>query len=88
VRLRPLLMTTLTAVFGTLPLAMGIGEGSELMQPLAIALVGGLITSTLLTPFVAPGPYVVMQGGGDRVKERVTGKKVREVPEAAPAAGD
>jgi hydrophobe/amphiphile efflux-1 (HAE1) family protein len=89
VRLRPILMTTLTAVFGTLPLAMGIGEGSELMQPLAIAVVGGLIVSTLLTLFVVPGAYVVMQRGGDRVKEWVTGKKVREkVPEAAPAAGD
>ena len=89
VRLRPILMTTLTAVFGTLPLAMGIGEGSELMQPLAIAVVGGLIVSTLLTLFVVPGAYVVMQRGGDRVKGWVTGKKIREdVPEAAPAAGD
>jgi hydrophobe/amphiphile efflux-1 (HAE1) family protein len=89
VRLRPILMTTLTAVFGTLPLAMGIGEGSELMQPLAIAVVGGLIVSTLLTLFVVPGAYVVMHRGGDRVKEWVTGKKIREeMPEAAPAAGD
>ena len=54
VRLRPILMTTLTTVFGMLPLALGIGEGSELMQPLAIAVVGGLSVSTLLTLFVVP----------------------------------
>ncbi len=89
VRLRPILMTTLTTVFGMLPLALGIGEGSELMQPLAIAVVGGLSVSTLLTLFVVPSAYVVMQTGGDRLKAWLTGKQGTEkMPEAAPAAGD
>jgi hydrophobe/amphiphile efflux-1 (HAE1) family protein len=89
VRLRPILMTTLTTVFGMLPLALGIGEGSELMQPLAIAVVGGLSVSMLLTLFVVPSVYVVMQRGGDRMKVWVTGRQPRvAVPAEAPAAGD
>ena len=54
VRLRPILMTTITTVLGMMPLALGLGEGSEMMQPLAIAVVGGLTVSTLLTLFVVP----------------------------------
>jgi multidrug efflux pump subunit AcrB len=89
VRLRPILMTTLTTVFGMLPLALGIGEGSELMQPLAITVVGGLSVSTLLTLFVVPGAYVIMQRGGDRLKSWVTGRGHGEpVPAEVPAAGD
>ncbi|HET6701906.1 MAG TPA: efflux RND transporter permease subunit, partial [Gemmatimonadaceae bacterium] len=87
VRLRPILMTTMTTVFGMLPLALGLGEGSELMQPLAIAVVGGLSVSMLLTLFVVPSVYVVMHRGGDRLKAWVTGRRSHEaVP--APAAGD
>jgi multidrug efflux pump subunit AcrB len=89
VRLRPILMTTLTTVFGMLPLALGIGEGSELMQPLAITVVGGLSVSTLLTLFVVPGAYVIVQRGGDRLKSWVTGRRHGEpVPAEVPAAGD
>jgi hydrophobe/amphiphile efflux-1 (HAE1) family protein len=89
VRLRPILMTTLTTVFGMLPLALGIGEGSELMQPLAIAVVGGLSVSMLLTLFVVPSAYVVMQTGGDRLKVWLTGHRPPErTPAEAPAAGD
>jgi hydrophobe/amphiphile efflux-1 (HAE1) family protein len=67
VRLRPILMTTLTTFFGTMPLALGIGEGTELMQPLAIAVVGGVAVSTLLTLFVVPSAYVLFRTGGDRL---------------------
>jgi multidrug efflux pump subunit AcrB len=74
VRLRPILMTTLTTVLGMLPLALGLGEGSELMQPLAIAVVGGLTVSTLLTLFVVPSAYVLAQRGGDRLKAWLTGR--------------
>jgi multidrug efflux pump subunit AcrB len=89
VRLRPILMTTLTTVFGMLPLALGVGEGSELMQPLAITVVGGLSVSTLLTLFVVPSVYVVMQRGGDRLKAWVTGRRSHEgVAVEAPAVGD
>ncbi|HSE28555.1 MAG TPA: efflux RND transporter permease subunit [Gemmatimonadales bacterium] len=75
VRLRPILMTTLTTVLGMLPLALGLGEGSELMQPLAIAVVGGLTVSTLLTLFVVPSAYVLAQRGGDRLKAWLTGAR-------------
>ncbi|MBK7643705.1 MAG: efflux RND transporter permease subunit [Planctomycetes bacterium] len=54
VRLRPILMTTVAAIAGLLPLAIGIGAGSELQKPLAIAVIGGLVLSTLSTLFIVP----------------------------------
>ncbi|HEX6068588.1 MAG TPA: efflux RND transporter permease subunit [Longimicrobiaceae bacterium] len=74
VRLRPILMTTLTTVFGMLPLAVGMGQGSEMMQPLAIAVVGGMSISTLLTLFVVPSVYVILHHAGDRWKAWITGR--------------
>jgi multidrug efflux pump subunit AcrB len=68
VRMRPILMTTLTSMVGSLPLALGIGEGSELMRPLAIAVVGGIAFSTMLTLFVVPSAYVIMHTAADRVR--------------------
>lgn len=59
VRLRPILMTTCTTLLGILPLAVGLGAGSELMQPLAIAVVGGLLLSTLLSLLFIPSLYVI-----------------------------
>jgi hydrophobe/amphiphile efflux-1 (HAE1) family protein len=73
VRLRPILMTTTTTVFGMLPLALGIGEGSELMQPLAIAVVGGLTISTLLTLIVVPCAYLIVHGLAAALKRLVVG---------------
>jgi multidrug efflux pump subunit AcrB len=58
-RLRPILMTTLTTVMGMAPLAIGIGEGAELLQPLAITMVWGLSFSTLVTLFLLPSIYRV-----------------------------
>jgi multidrug efflux pump subunit AcrB len=58
VRLRPILMTTLTAILGLLPLALGIGAGAQMQQPLAIAVIGGLSFSTLFTLVLAPLLYV------------------------------
>ena len=58
-RLRPILMTSLCAILGMLPLALGIGEASELQAPLATAVVGGLFTSTLLTLFIVPVVYTL-----------------------------
>lgn len=72
-RLRPILMTTLTTVLGMLPLALGIEEGSELMQPLAIAVIGGLAGSTLLTLFVIPCAHVVIQRSAAGLRRFVTG---------------
>jgi multidrug efflux pump subunit AcrB len=82
VRLRPILMTTLTTVFGMLPLALGLGEGSELMQPLAITVVGGLSVSTLLTLVVVPCTYLIMHRFVAALKRVVIGGPRREaVPE-------
>lgn len=53
-------MTTLTTVCGMLPLAIGLGEGAELMRPLAMAVVGGLLVSMVLTLFVVPSIYLIV----------------------------
>lgn len=66
VRLRPVLMTTLTTIFGMLPLALGLGEGSELMQPLALTVIGGLTLGTLLTLVLVPGLYVIFYPASKR----------------------
>jgi hydrophobe/amphiphile efflux-1 (HAE1) family protein len=73
VRLRPILMTTLTTMFGMLPLALGIGQGSELMRPLAITMVSGLSLSMLLTLFVVPSAYVIFNGGAERLRAFLLG---------------
>lgn len=57
VRLRPILMTTLTTVLALIPLAVGIGKGSELMQPLGIVVIGGLLIGTLVTLIIVPAVY-------------------------------
>ena len=62
-RLRPILITTATTVLGLLPLSLGLGAGAELQQPLAIAVIGGLASSTLLTLVVIPVVYGAMTGG-------------------------
>ena len=59
-RLRPIMMTTLTTVLGLLPMAMGIGQGSEMRTPMAITVIGGLLTSTLLTLLVVPVMYSLL----------------------------
>jgi multidrug efflux pump subunit AcrB len=57
IRLRPILMTTFCTLFGLLPLALGIGAGAELQKPLALAVIGGLTLSTLVTLLAVPGLY-------------------------------
>jgi len=59
-RLRPIMMTTLAMIFGMLPLALGIGQGAEMRAPMARAVIGGLITSTMLTLVVVPVVYTIL----------------------------
>jgi multidrug efflux pump subunit AcrB len=63
VRLRPILMTTSTTVLGLLPLALGLGEGAEIRTPMAITVIAGLISSTLLTLVVIPTVYAILDRG-------------------------
>ncbi|MDR0902357.1 MAG: efflux RND transporter permease subunit [Opitutaceae bacterium] len=78
-RFRPILMTTLAAMFGGIPLALGHGDGSELRQPLGCAIVGGLILSQLLTLLTTPVVYLTLA--------RLTGKKHAAAAQALPAPG-
>lgn len=61
-RLRPILMTTLTTILGMLPLAIGVGEGSEMQRPIALVVIGGLTSSTMLTLIVIPVAYSLVDG--------------------------
>jgi hydrophobic/amphiphilic exporter-1 (mainly G- bacteria), HAE1 family len=61
-RLRPILMTTMTTVLGLLPLALGLGDGAEVQQPMAVTVIGGLLMSTLLTLVVIPVVYTLVDG--------------------------
>jgi len=61
-RMRPVLMTAAAAGLGVLPIAIGWGAGAELQQPMAIALIGGLITSTILTLVALPALYELVEG--------------------------
>jgi multidrug efflux pump subunit AcrB len=68
-RLRPILMTALAAIAGMLPLAFALGAGSQMLQPLAIAVIGGLAISLLLSLVVTPVMYLLMQGGAAATAE-------------------
>jgi multidrug efflux pump subunit AcrB len=74
-RLRPVLMTSLTTVLGMLPMALGIGEGSEIWQPMGIAVVGGLLMSTLITLFIVPSLYAMLEG---RMERRALRKEAQD----------
>lgn len=74
VRLRPILMTTLAMIFGMLPIAIGIGEGAETRSPMALATIGGLLTSLFLTLVVVPVAYDLF----DELQGRLFRKKTKE----------
>ena len=59
-RIRPVLMTTLTTILGLVPMALGIGEGSEMMAPMAIVMIAGMIISTIITLFFTPVYYSML----------------------------
>ncbi len=84
-RFRPILMTTMAALFGALPLALGTGVGSELRRPLGITIIGGLIVSQMLTLFTTPIVYIYM----DRLQSWLQGSsKHGQAPAALPAETD
>jgi multidrug efflux pump len=72
-RFRPILMTTMAALFGAMPLALGSGVGSELRRPLGITIVGGLVLSQMLTLFTTPVVYIYM----DRLQSWIAGRRSR-----------
>ena len=81
-RFRPIMMTTMAAIFGAVPLALSTGDGAELRQPLGISIVGGLIISQLLTLYTTPVVYLYL----DRLRLKVQAWKNRRNPDAAEAA--
>ena len=68
-RLRPILMTTLTTVFGMMPLAIGIGEGAEMLRPLAVTIVSGLSFSMLVSLVLVPVMYELTHRKGMKVED-------------------
>jgi len=70
VRMRPILMTAATTIFGLLPMAIGIGEGTELTTPIARPVLGGLLVSTLLTLIFIPVLYHLFEKGREKGKKR------------------
>jgi multidrug efflux pump len=81
-RFRPILMTTMAALFGALPLAFGTGTGSELRRPLGVAIAGGLIFSQVLTLYTTPIIYLYF----DRISNRFSRRRfVAALPSSAPA---
>jgi HAE1 family hydrophobic/amphiphilic exporter-1 len=79
IRFRPIMMTTMAALMGTLPIAIGFGAGGETRQPLGLAVVGGLMLSQLLTLYITPVIYIYL----DRLGQRFSPKHTNPAPSAA-----
>ncbi len=86
VRMRPVLMTSLTIILALLPAALGFGAGNETNGPLAVAVIGGMISSTLLTLVVVPSVYSLVENGMNKLPKRWANRAPAAVPAAAPAA--
>ena len=89
IRFRPIIMTTLAALLGSLPIALGSGAGSELRQPLGIAIVGGLCVSQILTLYITPVVYINL----DKIDSIIAGRrktkpKMAPIPQVAPAPAE
>jgi hydrophobic/amphiphilic exporter-1 (mainly G- bacteria), HAE1 family len=70
-RFRPIMMTSLAAIFGALPIALGAGAGAELRQPLGVSVVGGLLVSQLLTLYITPVIYIYLDKVDRALKRRL-----------------
>lgn len=77
VRLRPILMTTLTTVLGMLPLAFSIGEGAEARAPMATVIIGGLTASSILTLLLVPVVYAMMDDAEGWLRGRLNQRKLK-----------
>jgi HAE1 family hydrophobic/amphiphilic exporter-1 len=96
IRLRPILMTTFALVAGMLPVALGRGEGSQFRSPLGIAVIGGVITSTLLTLIAIPTFYEILDGWREKVagwfgrkpSQHTAEHRLPVTPNASPVSGD
>jgi multidrug efflux pump subunit AcrB len=80
-RFRPIMMTTLAAALGALPLLLGEGPGAELRRPLGITVIGGLLVSQVLTLYTTPAIYVALE----RLRNRTWKRVLRPLPKAAAA---
>ncbi|MBQ5807287.1 MAG: efflux RND transporter permease subunit [Tidjanibacter sp.] len=80
-RLRPVLMTSLTTILGMLPMAIGLGNGAELWQPMGISVIGGLTFSTMLTLIAVPILYYVFMGRSEKYQERKKARRLRQAQE-------
>jgi HAE1 family hydrophobic/amphiphilic exporter-1 len=88
IRLRPILMTTLALIAGMVPVALGLGEGADFRAPLGRAVIGGVITSTILTLIVIPTVYEILDEWREHVFARFRRKSVAHVHEPITEPGD
>ena len=88
IRLRPILMTTLALIAGMIPVALGRGEGADFRSPLGRAVIGGTITSTVLTLFVIPTVYEILDAWREKVAARFRPRSHGHAPVPEPTPGD
>ena len=86
-RIRPVLMTTLTTILGLLPMLFSNAEGSEMMRPMTIVMITGMIVSTVITLLFTPVYYSLVDSLGERFAARRQARRGRHEPPAGPSDG-